>query len=148
MSNVEINEKGIPEITDKTPILAFCEKILKERKKTDWELSVLFCGNSFIKELNKKFRGVDLSTDVLSFPQENQVFKDGVNYAGDIVISIEKLEENIIAESITKNEGMKRLLIHGILHLEGMDHKNDYEKDDMLIIQEQLMKKYAGENIF
>jgi probable rRNA maturation factor len=83
------------------------------------ECAILITGNREIKALNRKFRKIDKSTDVLSFPSE----VEGV--AGDIAISYDlaalngrNLGHGVLTE-------LKILILHGVLHLAGMDHEKD-----------------------
>ncbi|MDR0497599.1 MAG: rRNA maturation RNase YbeY, partial [Treponema sp.] len=66
----------------------FAQAVLKNLGRTNWELSVLFCNNSFMKSLNAQYRNKDEPTDVLSFPL-GETGPDGRFMAGDIVISLD-----------------------------------------------------------
>lgn len=94
------------------------EEALKMLSRTDCEVSVLLTGNEGIRELNRRYRGVDNPTDVLSFPQDDPVM------LGDIVVSVEKVISQAIEYSVSTDEELKRLLVHGLLHLLGYDHVN------------------------
>jgi len=86
--------------------------------------------------LNRHYRGVDRTTDVLSFPQnENSSLppfskrgRGGITNCefvlGDIVINIHKAKRQAAENRIAFDEELKRLLIHGLLHLMGYDHEN------------------------
>ena len=103
----------------------FMQKILEKLGKDGWELSVLFCSDSFIKNLNNEYRGIDSPTDILSFEDGDEYIDDeGEKWisAGDIAISIETFMKNAEEFGVPADEELKRLLIHGILHLSGMDH--------------------------
>jgi probable rRNA maturation factor len=67
--------------------------------------------------------------------------------AGDIVISLETLEENARYFNTTEDEELRRLLIHGILHLNGMDHETNDKTEPMLELQEAILTRLAGESI-
>ena len=101
------------------------QKILEKLGKDGWELSVLFCSDSFIKNLNNEYREIDSPTDILSFEDGDEYIDDeGEKWisAGDIAISIETFMKNAEEFGVPADEELKRLLIHGILHLSGMDH--------------------------
>lgn len=110
----------------------FFQSVLESQNIDNWDVSVLFCDDIFMKELNKTYRNIDAPTDVLSFEQGDSYFdEDGNEFfcAGDIVISVETLEKNITKFNISKDEELKRLIVHGFLHLTGMDH-GDYHIDE------------------
>ena len=129
----------------------FVAKVLARLDIENWELSVLFCADPFIADLNKKYRNVDGPTDVLSFEQGDEYIDDeDVTWfnAGDIVISLDALKRNSENFSVTLNDELKRLLVHGVLHLDGMDHENNDPSQEMLQFQEHLLAGFTGETIF
>jgi len=117
---------------------SFIKKVLKTMGKKDWELSVLFCNNRYIKSLNSQYRNKKEATDVLSFPL-GETSPAGRFMAGDIVISLEALEENTRFFSVSANEELRRLLVHGILHLAGEDHATNKAEEPMLKTQEKIL---------
>lgn len=132
-------------------VVTFIGKILDRLDIDNWELSVMFCDDPFIAELNKKYRDIDEPTDVLSFEQGDEyIDHEDVTWfnAGDIVISLETLAANAARFSISANEEMKRLLIHGILHLDGMDHSDNSSEQEMLQFQEHLLSGFPADVVF
>ena len=85
------------------------------------EFTVLLTSNSKMKSLNKKFKGINKATDVLSFPLK---FK-GNNYLGDIAISYEIVNKRS-KKSLFDHE-LDKMWIHGYLHLSGYDHKKNID---------------------
>jgi len=120
----------------------FIRAALRKLNLRNWELSVLFCGNKYIKSLNAQYRNKDEATDVLSFPL-GETDPLGHYLAGDIVVSLDALEENSRYFNVTKDEELRRLLIHGILHLAGADHATNKDKEPMLREQEALLAGLA-----
>jgi probable rRNA maturation factor len=129
---------------------SFARDILARLGKRDWELSILFCGDDFIRELNREYRDRDEATDVLSFSQgEEIVDADGRRrfLAGDIVISLDTLAKNAEYFAVERDEELKRLIIHGILHLGGLDHEDNDPSRPMLARQEELVAATAAARI-
>lgn len=133
----------------------FLQKVLKELQFDGQEVSLLFCKDPYIQQLNKQYRNIDAPTDVLSF-ENDDVYKDEEGKwkcVGDIVISLDTLPVNSEYFEVDINSEFKRLLVHGILHLNGMDHGEEHiEKGvapecEMLILQEQLLEKLKDEII-
>ena len=79
-------------------------------------LSIALVGQGRIKELNKRYRGKNRVTDVLSFP-------DKAMGLGEIVICLREVKKNVKRLSSTFEKELARVLIHGILHLLGEDHE-------------------------
>ena len=145
-------ELPLPSWTKKAE--SFIQKVLLELGQNNWDLSVLFCNNKYIKSLNAEYRKMDEATDVLSFPM-GEKNRAGRFIAGDIVISLEALEENSIQFKVSADEELRRLLIHAILHLSGEDHGSNKAEEPMLKSQEEILArlkdeliilKYPGEN--
>ena len=135
---------------DKNAILMFLDHLLEKRGYTGWELSVVFTSNSYIRNLNKTYRGIDMPTDVLSFEMGERYIDDtGLERfsAGDIVLSLESIQENAKTFCVSLNEELKRVLIHGVLHLEGMDHATNDDVEPMLVLQEKILKTFSNVKI-
>jgi probable rRNA maturation factor len=113
------------------------------------EISIMFCGDETITELNRDYRGIDAPTDVLSFTLgEPYTDEDGAEFfnAGDIVISLPALERNAADFAVDRGDELKRLLVHGVLHLAGYDHEHTLAEnpdEPMLKLQEEILQKFA-----
>ena len=106
----------------------FIQTVLQKLNYDNEEISVLFCSDEFIKELNSQYRNIDSATDVLSFENgEEYEDEEGLwKNVGDIAISLETLPKNAEYFEVDTNTELKRLIIHGILHLNGMDHGEEH----------------------
>lgn len=119
------------------------------------EISVLFCGDDFIRILNKDYRNVDAPTDVLSFESGEKYSDEEGEWLnmGDIVISLPMLSQNARYFSTSENAELKRLLLHGALHLNGMDHGDEHieagkpPECEMLCLQEKILSELEEEEI-
>ncbi|MBF0230164.1 MAG: rRNA maturation RNase YbeY [Desulfamplus sp.] len=100
--------------------------ILKHLGYDKHEISVVITDNAHIRELNHLYRGIDTSTNVLSFSMIEGEFGSIGNLLGDLVVSAERAEEEAQVSNVTTDERMSQLLVHGILHLVGYDH-DDYD---------------------
>lgn len=128
----------------------YVQELLKELKYDGQEISILFCDDSMIQQLNKQYRKIDSATDVLSFEngEEYQDEEGTWKSMGDIVISLETVPKNAAYFETDENTEMKRLLLHGLLHINGMDHFEEHiekGKDpecEMLVLQEKILKKF------
>jgi probable rRNA maturation factor len=85
-------------------------------------VNVLLTSSAEMKSLNRRFRGKDEPTDVLSFPAEPGARKQ---FAGEIAISAEIAAKNARALGHSPAEEVKILVLHGVLHLRGYDHQCD-----------------------
>ena len=87
--------------------------------------TIAFVSDLKMRELNRKFRAKNSTTDVLSFPFEADEFDLETNNLGDIVISVEQAERQARENNLTIENEIKQLILHGILHLCGYDHETD-----------------------
>lgn len=89
-------------------------------------LTLAFVSDRKMRELNNRFRGKNLTTDVLSFPFEAEEFETDEDNLGDIVISVEQAEKQAAENNLVFEAEIKQLILHGILHLCGYDHETDH----------------------
>ena len=121
----------------KSTLKKIARLVLKEMSvPKDSELSITFIEDTQMRELNRNYRKIDRTTDVLSFPQG-----EGPDFTilGDIVISIDTAQRHANKYGVTLHEELKKLLIHGILHLLGHDHKKKKETQIMREKEKELM---------
>ena len=124
----------------------FIKAALETLGRKNWDLSVLFCNNRFIKTLNTQYLSKDEATDILSFPI-GEPGPGGRFLAGDIAISLDALEENAGFFKVSADEELRRLLVHGILHLSGKDHATNRKEEPMLKTQEKILAALTTERI-
>ncbi|MDR2177705.1 MAG: rRNA maturation RNase YbeY [Treponema sp.] len=146
MNRVEVNAEEVPLPPWSGASARFARRVLETLDRDGWELSVLYCGDRFISGLNARYRNRNEATDVLSFSQGGGN-RRGRFVAGDIVISLDTLAKNAAYFGIAVDEELRRLLVHGILHLTGMDHTSNKESEPMLLLQEKILAALAEERI-
>jgi len=116
------------------------ERTLEILDVSEGELSVTFVTKERIRTLNKEYRNKDESTDILSFvAQEGDFGGIETQLLGDLIISLEDLDENCTYFSVPRSEELIRLLVHGTLHLLGYDHETNELDESMLIKQEEIV---------
>lgn len=137
------NHKKLFKISKDIP-LEKIKKLLVEQFAFPKKVNIIFVDQEYIKELNKEFREKDEVTDVLSFNI------DSSDTLGEIYICPEYVIKNISKKDF--KEEIVRLIVHGILHLKGYDHKEefskvDYKREPMYIEQEEILNKILFELI-
>ena len=138
MNKILFRAEACPMPSFKKDAERFIRRVLARLGLENWELSVLFCSNRYIKTLNAQYRDKDEATDVLSFPL-GETTPGGQYLAGDLVISLDALEENARFFKLPVEEELRRLLVHGILHLKGDDHATNKAGEPMLKTQEEIL---------
>lgn len=150
MNRVEVSTEGLGELPWIGNLETFANIVLDKMNKKNWDISMLLCDDRTIQNLNAEYRKKNEPTDVLSFELgETLKEEDGTErfVAGDIVISLQTLYENAEYFGVSPDEELRRLVIHGILHLSGYDHQTNEENEPMLKLQEQLMEQCGEEHI-
>jgi probable rRNA maturation factor len=89
------------------------------------EVDVLLADDATLKRLNRTYRGKNKATDVLSFPAAYNEFAGENQTAGDLAISLETAARQASAYGHSLRDEVRILLLHGLLHLHGMDHEID-----------------------
>ena len=105
--------------------------------------SVILTDDEEVHYLNKTYRNIDRTTDVLSFAlNDNGAFPGPVNVLGDIFISIPKMKEQAIEYSHSEKRELSFVALHGLLHLLGYDHtKGPKEEEEMFGLQKEILNE-------
>lgn len=146
------NEQNAIPVTYKLKMLirrAITETLAFEQYNNDVEVSVTLTDNENIQDLNLRFRGIDASTDVLSFPLfdfEGETDEPPVdeiqNMLGDIVLNLERTRAQAEEYGHSFEREAAFLTVHSMLHLLGYDHETSEEDDaDMRDRQRKIMER-------
>lgn len=139
-----VSEALLEKMTEAAEYAVESENLLNLDKQR-CELSVTFVGLDEIHELNREYRGVDRPTDVLSFPQfedlEEEIPEVGEICLGDVVICREKAEEQAEEFGHSFERELVYLFTHSVLHLLGYDHMEEDEKKVMRQREEEIMEQ-------
>ncbi|QED38462.1 rRNA maturation RNase YbeY [Antarcticibacterium arcticum] len=106
--------------------------IASEAKKLE-ELSYIFCDDDYLLNLNEEFLKHDTYTDIITFD-----YSVGKILQGDIYISTERVKENSTEFNVSFNEELRRVIIHGVLHLCGYKDKT---KEQSLLMRQKEEEK-------
>ena len=139
----EALRQDAPETLVRSVLDRFASEILG-----DGVFSLSFVCAQTMKENNLAYRGIDDATDILTFAIAQDSDDDFPEIQeekewGDILICTQRMKENALRFSCTDTEELVRLIIHGLLHLSGLDHEtNDFSCEPMLCRQEDLLKTF------
>lgn len=111
-----------------------------EELDDDVEISVSFVGDEEIRDLNRDYRGVDKSTDVLSFPMDDEFILDN-RILGDVIINTRRVMEQAEELGHSHERELSYLTVHSVLHLLGYDHMEDEDKIEMREREKLSMKE-------
>lgn len=137
--NLRVDEKILAEM------LRAADTVGKIYGVENAELSVTLTTDEKIHALNKKYRGIDRATDVLSFAfresDEPEILGETVEILGDIIISIERAENQAAEFGHSFLREIIFLEVHGLLHLLGYDHIDDADRIEMEAEQDFVMSE-------
>ena len=103
------------------------------------EVDVLLADDATLKRLNRTYRSKNKATDVLSFPAAYNEFAGEDQTAGDLAISLETAARQAAAYGHSLRDEVRILLLHGLLHLHGLDHETD--KGEMAAREAELRRE-------
>ncbi|MGD1945423.1 MAG: rRNA maturation RNase YbeY [Croceivirga sp.] len=128
-------------------------KLENEKEHSDWidrvvtsegftysDLNYIFCDDEYLVELNRKYLNHNTYTDIITFD-----YGEGKCISGDIFISKERVEENASVFKVSVIEELKRVMVHGVLHLLGYGDKGAREKEEMRRKENEKIKMFHVE---
>lgn len=106
------------------------KQVIASEGKRVGDVSFIFCSDSYLLDVNKKYLEHDYFTDIITFD-----YVEGLVISGDIFISVDRVNENSVEFKTTVTDELNRILIHGILHLLG--YKDKQKKDKLLMTEKE-----------
>lgn len=141
-------ERGLKPQVDPSLVLTVAEKALQaEGVPANTSLTVRLVSDETIRELNRRYRGINKATDVLSFPL---VERGGAQFVlppritrelGDVVVSYDRAVEQARRYGHSLERELGYLVVHGVLHILGYDHEKEEERKQMRAREEAIMQE-------
>ena len=142
-------------------------RIALEQEAVGKDVSLVIADDDTVRTLNAEYRGLDKTTDVLSFAFDNEGEYFGEGDApsewsadedfvlppgecaglGEVIVSYPQAARQAQEQGCSIQEELARLIAHGILHLIGHDHRNDDEEREMADRERKVMERLAGADI-
>ena len=124
------------------PLAALVRAALAGEDRRPGELGIVLTGDAPVRELNRRWRGLDRATDVLSFGYDET---PGAVINGDLIVSMDRVDVQAKRFRVTRGRELARLVIHGALHLAGLDHRTAAERKHMRAREAKLLMACAKE---
>ncbi|HSD92865.1 MAG TPA: rRNA maturation RNase YbeY [Methyloceanibacter sp.] len=99
------------------------------QSRGNYEVALVLTDDAEVRALNRTWRGKDTATNVLSFPADADVSEPG--YIGDVVLAFGTVQKETREQDISLQDHVAHLVVHGVLHLLGLDHADDAEAERM-----------------
>lgn len=145
MNNYEIFNETNEEIKELEEVKKLVDFALDYQKIKNSMFNIIIVNEDKIHELNKNYRNIDSTTDVISFALEddNTFIETDMRILGDIYICIEKARSQALEYKHSFLREISFLTIHGLLHLLGYDHMKEEDEKIMFKLQEMILNEYG-----
>jgi len=124
----------------RAPLAALVRAALALEDLRPGDITIRLTHDAELRELNRRWRGIDRATDVLSFSYDGDGRPAGRTASGDLVISLDRLAEQARRFRVSPGRELARLVIHGALHLAGLDHHRAAERTHMRSREERALR--------
>ena len=125
----------------KRAISAWIKKVAKIYNREIGDISYIFCSDAKILDVNKQYLNHDYYTDVITFD-----YSENNTISGDIFISLDTVKTNAENFATDPDEELKRVIIHGVLHLCGLKDKSEEDSKNMTQSENQALAIYSKDN--
>jgi len=116
------------------------ENVIVDEGATVGALCYIFSSDENVREINKEYLEHDYYTDIITFD-----YTDGTTVSGDIFISIERVADNAKTYGVTLEEELRRVMVHGILHLLGYKDSTESDRASMRQLEEDKLNMFHVE---
>lgn len=127
-------------LEDEARYASWLENVISSEGKSLEEISYIFCDDEYLLKINMEYLDHDTYTDIITFD-----YSVGKILQGDIYISTERVLENSETFGVKFEDELRRVLVHGVLHLSGYKDKTDEEAALMRSKEEEKMKLFHVE---
>jgi len=146
---VQIDEQFQAQIQPEPLRRAALASLIHRRVEEPCELAVVVTDDEALRELNRRYRGMDAPTDVLAFPDETRgpfVGAPGFpRYLGDVIISFHRAEAQAAEAGHDVQAELQLLVVHGVLHLLGYDDEAEDQRAQMWAAQAEILRALGVE---
>lgn len=127
------------DIQNKFNYTDWIDKVVRAEKTFFDEICFVFCSDGYLLDMNKQFLKHDYYTDVIAFNNNTEGY-----CGGDIFISVDRVEENAKLYQVDFYHELRRVMIHGILHLIGYDDHTDEQRKKMSHIENKYLEYFIN----
>lgn len=128
------------------PLRSIVRRALAAAGARSGEIAIVLSDDAQLRQLNRRYRGLDRATDVLSFEYDGEVRSTrSPAIHGDLVISLDRMREQARRFRVSPGAELARLVVHGALHLAGHDHHSAPERREMRALENQVLRGCRAE---
>lgn len=138
---IEFHSETDFELANEKQLTDWILRIANKHGKTISEISYVFCSDAYLLDMNQRFLNHDTLTDIITFD-----YTVGNDIGGDVFISIERVADNAKDFGVEFTEELRRVIIHGVLHLCGFKDKTDAEETQMRKLEDEALNLFHVEH--
>jgi rRNA maturation RNase YbeY len=138
MISFEFIDVEVPELSSELFSLWLNEVAPNEGKITG-EITLIFCSDEHLLEMNRQYLNHDYYTDIITFD-----YSEVGEISGDLFISIDRVYDNALLNSVSRDNELKRVCVHGLLHLCGYGDKSEEDAMVMRAKEDYYLDKYVS----
>ena len=127
-------------VKSKNSVKKWVVGVAKSHGKTVGEVCVVSCSDKYLLDVNVEHLNHNYYTDIISFN-----YSEGAEISGDLLISFDRVKENAKENGVLFQEELRRVIIHGVLHLVGYKDKTEDEKSIMRAQEDAALEKFHVE---
>ncbi len=140
MTMIEFHFKSDLVLGDKDDYSDWICRVIDSEGLSVGQIDYVFCTDDYLLELNKQYLNHDTFTDIITFD-----YRDGNSISGDIFISTDRVKYNAMKFEVEFLNELKRVMVHGVLHMIGFGDKSEEEKTVMRQKEEEMIKMFHVE---
>ena len=122
----------------------FIKSIFDKKERQLNSLTIIFCSDEYLLDINKQFLQHDYYTDIITF----NLSEDIKVIEGEIYISVDRVRDNAISNKVTVKQELHRVLFHGVLHLCGYLDKSVKAKKEMTLQENYSLERYFSSYLY
>ena len=128
------------ELIEPQKVKTWLSEVIQRRGKSVGNINYLFCDDEYLLGINQRYLNHDTYTDIITFD-----YVAGGLVSGDILISIDRVGENAAKFGVPFEQELRRVVVHGVLHLLGQGDKSDEEAREMRRLEEEALGLFHKE---
>jgi rRNA maturation RNase YbeY len=132
-----ISQDRQPVAFKKKMVSDWLKSVIEAEGKEAGVTNIVFCSDEYLLKVNEEFLKRDYLTDVITFD-----YSEKNTISGDVLISIDRIRENASEMGLSELEELKRIMVHGILHLIGYDDNTAKNKDRMTAMEDLYLDRW------
>ena len=111
--------------------------VINSENKKLGAVNYIFCSDEYLLQVNRQYLDHDYFTDIITFD-----YVEGITISGDIFVSVDRVRENAQQYKVSFDEELRRILVHGVLHLIGYPDKEPEEKRIMTFKEDYYLARF------